>query len=387
MKPLSHLTILDLTVNAPGPFCSMVMSDMGARVIKVEPPGGDPLRHNPAMWSSFNRGKQSICLDLKNKDGQAVLSRLASDVDIILEGWRPGVAQRLGADYDTLSKINQQLVYCSISGFGQEGPWHDRPGHDINYLALSGYFAVQAAVEGRPWPPPILVSDIASGLYATISVLAAISGRDISGTGTYIDLSMTESALTLLGPEIWNANRVVQSNAQPNVTSIPHYDLFVCEDGRWISIGIVHEDHFWHRLCEVTGLDHAANIIFPDRMERKDEIKKMLEKVFRTKTAAEWEKALLDADVPVAIIFGPEELANSPQFQARSALVELGPDMYTAQPAKFSSGPITPEAGPPSLGEHRNEIVIEIGYTEDESKQLIESGAFGTPGEQRHHDS
>ena len=381
MKPLSHLTIVDLTINAPGPFCSMLMSDMGARVIKVEPPGGDPLRHNPAMWSSFNRGKQSICLDLKTEGGQDVLGRLASNADAVLEGWRPGVAERLGADYGTLSQSNQRLVYCSISGFGQEGPWRDRPGHDINYLALSGYFAVQSAIEGRPWPPPILVSDLASGLYATISVLAAISGREVSGTGSYIDLSMTESALALLGPEIWSANSAAEDNRQPNVTSIPHYDLFACQDGRWLSLGIVHEDHFWQRLCDATGLREMAGIRFADRLERGSDIKEALKRVLLTRTAEEWESVLLDADVPVAAVAGPEHMVHSPQFKARGALVDVGPDRYVAQPAHFSSGSVAPSAGPPSLGQHTEEILAGLGLGDGDSDRLRDSGVFGIPEE------
>ena len=163
MRTLSHITLVDLTVNLPGPFCSMTLADLGARVIKVEPPGGDPLRRsNPTMWSGLNRGKESIVLDLKDPEGRGVLARLARDADIVLEGWRPGVAERLGADHPTLSRENDGLVYCSISGFGQDGPWRDRPGHDINYLALAGYLGVQTAIEGRPGPPP---GGIEKGIY------------------------------------------------------------------------------------------------------------------------------------------------------------------------------------------------------------------------------
>ena len=132
MRPLANITVLDLTVNVPGPFCSMILGDLGARVIKVEPPSGDALRHSSDMWNYLNRGKESIVLDLKKDCAKEILSRLAKDADIVLEGWRPGVAKRLGADYGTLSAKNNSLVYCSISGFGQDGPWRDRPGHDLN---------------------------------------------------------------------------------------------------------------------------------------------------------------------------------------------------------------------------------------------------------------
>ena len=202
MRPLSKLTVLDLTVNTPGPFCSMILSDLGARVIKVEPPGGDPLRQSgPTIFAGLNRGKESISLNLKTDADREVLMRLAEQGDIVLEGSRPGVAQRLGADYETISARNPSIVYCSISGFGQEGPWRDVPGHDINYLAVGGYMGAQTAIEGRPWPPAILISDVASGLYAAIAVLAAVVGRESSPEGTYIDLSMTDAVLSLVGIE------------------------------------------------------------------------------------------------------------------------------------------------------------------------------------------
>ena len=203
--PLGHVSVLDLTVNVPGPFCSTILGDLGARVIKIEPPGGDPLRHSPGIWASINHGKESIALDLKTGGGRQVLRRLARCADIVLEGWRPGVATRLGADYATLSEHNAGLVYCSISGFGQDGPWRDRPGHDVNYLALSGYMGLQSEVEGRPWPPAVLFSDLVSGLYAAIMTLAAVAGRSASGAGAHIDLSMTDAALALMGLEVGRA--------------------------------------------------------------------------------------------------------------------------------------------------------------------------------------
>ena len=164
MRPLSDLTVLDLTVNTPGPFCSMILSDLGARVIKIEPPGGDPLRQSSvSMFAGMNRGKESISLNLKTDGDREVLLRLVERADIVLEGSRPGVAKRLGADYETISARNPGIVYCSISGFGQEGPWRDVPAHDINYLAVGGYMGLQTAIEGRPWPPAILISDVASG--------------------------------------------------------------------------------------------------------------------------------------------------------------------------------------------------------------------------------
>ena len=297
MRPLSKLTVLDLTVNTPGPFCSMILSDLGARVIKIEPPGGDPLRQSgPTIFAGLNRGKESISLNLKTDADREVLMRLAEQGDIVLEGSRPGVAQRLGADYETISARNPGIVYCSISGFGQEGPWRDVPGHDINYLAVGGYMGAQTAIEGRPWPPAILISDVASGLYAAIAVLAAVVGRESSPEGTYIDLSMTDAVLSLVGIETESTSTTDAS--APNVTVIPTYGLFACADGRWLSLGIVHEDHFWQRLCDVAGLMELADLTFERRLERAGEIKIKLEMTFAKRPASEWEGELMKVDVP-----------------------------------------------------------------------------------------
>ena len=357
VKPLSHITVIDLTVNSPGPFCSMVMSDLGARVIKVEPPGGDPLRHDPDIFAAFNRGKESIELDLKTAEARGILRRLAERADVVLEGSRPGVAKRLGADYPTLSEDNPGLVYCSISGFGQDGPWSSRPAHDLNYLALCGYLAVQTALEGRPWPPTVLLSDLAAGLYAATLVLAQLSGRSMSGGGGYIDLSITEAALSLMGPEMARRPNGSASGDRPNVAGIPHYDVFRCSDGRWFSLGIVHEDHFWHRFCTAADIDDLAGLRHSERMERSDEIRGRLDSVFRSRTADEWEERLAEVDVPGAAVAGLAEVLDSPQFQARGAFAEIEGRQYVTQPANFTDGRAEPRGGPPDLNEHAEKII------------------------------
>ena len=375
--PLGHVSVLDLTVNVPGPFCSTILGDLGARVIKVEPPGGDPLRHSPGIWASINHGKESIALDLKTDDGRRVLRRLAQRTDIVLEGWRPGVAERLGADYATLSGDNTGLVYCSISGFGQDGPWRDRPGHDVNYLALSGYMGLQAAVEGRPWPPAVLFSDLVSGLYAAIMTLAAVAGRSASGAGAYIDLSMTDAALALMGLEVGRSGDPKEDGRSPNVTFIPHYGLFPCADGRWLSLGVVHEDHFWDRFCSVAGLDDMAGMDLDERLREADGIRAALAEVFPTRTASDWEEALLGADVPAAAVADLAEVLDSPHFMARGMFASVGGSTFLGQPARFSTGRIGPSKTPPALGEQCDEILAGLGYAPAEIEGLRAVGVFG----------
>ena len=375
--PLAHISVLDLTVNVPGPFCSTILGDLGARVVKVEPPGGDPLRHSPGIWASINHGKESIALDLKTDGGREALGRLARRADIVLEGWRPGVAERLGADYAALSEDNPGLVYCSISGFGQDGPWRDRPGHDVNYLALSGYMGLQAAVEGRPWPPAVLFSDLVSGLYAAIMTLAAVAGRGASGAGAYIDLSMTDAALALMGLEVGRAGDPSEDGRSPNVTFIPHYGLFPCADGRWLSLGIVHEDHFWDRFCGVAGLGHMAGMDLDDRLSEADSIRAALAEVFPTRTAAEWEGALLGADVPAAAVADLSEVLDNPHFMARGMFASVGGATFLGQPARFSTGRTGPSKAPPGLGEQSGDILAGAGYTRAEVEELRAAGVFG----------
>ena len=372
------MTVIDLCVNVPGPFCSSILGDLGARVVGVEPPGGDPLRHSPGMWASLNRGKQSVVLDLKSSEGRGVLAALARQADVVLEGWRPGVSSRLGADCETLWTVNPALVYCSISGFGQDGPWRDRPAHDLNYLALSGYLGVQAAMDGAPAPPPVLVSDLVSGLYAAIAVLAALAGRAASGKGAYIDLSMTEAALALLGPEL---GRLQDGGdpANPNVTAIPHYGLFPTADGRWVSLGIVHEDHFWRSLCEAMGLDDMADMVFEQRLLCAGQIEDALHAAFSARSASEWEDALDGTDVPFAVVASLDEALSSPQMRWRQVAAGSGAAPMLRLPALFSTADVSPAQDAPALGEHSSALLAELGYDGTEVGRLKERGVLGRP--------
>ncbi len=368
------LTVVDLTVNVPGPLCSSILSDLGARVIKVEPPAGDPLRRSPGMWAGLNRGKLSIALDLKTPEGREALSRLAAGSDVVLEGWRPGVAGRLGADYATLSAANPDLVYCSISGFGQDGPWRDRPAHDIDFSALAGLLAAQAAISGRPWPPPVLASDVASGLYAAVAVLAALAGRGGGRGGRYIDLSMAESTLALLAPEVGRLGDGA-SGGGPNVTFIPHYGVFECADGRWFTLGIVDEDHFWQRFCAAAGLEHLADLKLADRVDRGGALAAEVRGAFLSRTSDHWSRALAEADVPGAAVEELRDLPDSPQFRHRGAFADTGEGTFLAQPFRVCGRMVGPERGAPGLGEHAGEILSELGYDPARAAELLRRGA------------
>lgn len=377
MNALTGCTVIDLTTQLPGPYCSMLLAEFGATVIKVEPPGGDPLRAFPPMFASVNRGKQSISIDLKTNEGRAILKQLAVGADILLEGFRPGVAARLGADYETMRAVNPSIISCSISGFGQDGPYRDRPGHDINYLALGGLLGLTDRPAGRPVVPPVLISDLASGLYAAVAVLAALAYRQATGHGQYIDLSMTESIISWVAPEVARAFADGRAPDRPLLSGLPHYDVFETADGQFLTLGIVYEDHFWRRLCDTLGLEAWRDLITVERMQRADEIRTRLQQIILTRTRPEWDRLLREADVPCGPVYNLDELPRDPQFAHRRVFRDIpSPDgtlsRQVALPFRCSMMMGEPAGPPPGLGEHGRAILRRLGYTVDEMNRLTE---------------
>ncbi len=369
---LEGVRLVDLTTQLPGPFCSMMLADLGADVVKVEAPDGDPVRAYPALFAAVNRGERSIALDLKQPEAREALHRLAATADLMLEGFRPGVAARLGADYDTIRAINPGIAYCSISGFGQTGPDRDRPGHDINYLALSGILGLGSSLAGRPTPPPVLISDLAAGQYAAIALLAALAGRRAGAPGQFIDLSMTDGAVGWTTTEL--ARLAVEGRVpeRPNVTVAPHYDVFRCADGRFVSLGIVYEDHFWRNCCDVLGLAEWRALGHPERLARRAEISERLAAVFATLARDDWTRRFATADVPFAPVLDLTEVVDHPQFRHRQLFTGDG---GVALPMKFSAADASPRGPAPALGEHAEAILRDLDYAPDQIASLAKSRA------------
>lgn len=373
---LTDYLILELTTQLPGPYCSMLLADLGASVIKVEPPGGDPLRRFPPAFASVNRGKRNIVIDLKKDAGGEVMRRLVRRADVVLEGFRPGVAGRLGVDYPSVKHLNPAVVYCSISGFGQEGPYRNRAGHDINYLAIGGLL-------GRgdpPAVPPVLISDLSSGLYAALAVSAALMHRTATGEGRFIDLSMTDCILSWMALDIATAAQEPNAARQQFLGDIPHYGVFETSDGRYISLGIVHEDHFWIRLCDVLGLDDWRDWSSEKRLSRAAVIQGKLQAVFATDSCDEWDRRLREADVPCAPIYNLDELPDDPYIQYRNPFYSLeASDRSESRQVKAPYRTDAPEAKaplpPPVLGEHTRQVLSQSGYDDGEIDRLLQQGA------------
>ncbi|HEX7126340.1 MAG TPA: CaiB/BaiF CoA-transferase family protein [Thermodesulfobacteriota bacterium] len=370
-RPLDGVRVVDLTTQMPGPYCTRMLADLGADVIKVEAPRGDPLRAYAPMFDEVNRGKRSLVLDLKRADAREVLHRLVRRSDLFLEGFRPGVAARLGADYETLAALNPGLVYCSISGFGQDGPERGRPAHDVNYLALGGVLDLDARVCGAPHPPGVLVSDLAAGQYAAVACLAALVGRLAGGPGQYIDLSMTDGVAAWTAVEHARLAAEGRPAEKPNVTVAPCYGVFRTADGRFVTLGIVYEDDFWRAFCDVAGLADLRELVHAERVARFEEVRERLAGLFASDTRDGWTRRFEGSNVPFAPVLDLEEVRRWPQFAHRGLFA--GPAV--AMPMRFSAADVRPGGPAPSLGEHGRELLAECGYGEAEVEALVEAGA------------
>jgi len=379
--PLEGIRILDLSRLLPGPYCSMLLGDLGAEVIKFEQPGvGDYVREMiPEIFMSVNRNKKSVTLSLKSYKGKEVFYRMVEKSDVVLEGFSPGVTERLGVDYGKVSKINPMIVYCSISGFGQDGPYRDIPGHDINYLGVGGILSLPGRVGEPPAKPGIPVGDLSSSMFATVSILAALMARDKIGKGQYIDVSMTDGIVSWMSVR---AGGYLAGGDIPTVTEMGHLspanDIFETKDGKKVTVGAL-EEHFWESLCKVLGLEEFLNntrySTHRKRIENDKEISEKLRSVFLKKTRDEWLKEMNDARVPCGPVYTMEEVFSDPHIIHRGLVREiddlkLGKIKQVPFPVKFSETPAEIKSPPPGMGEHTEEVLLAFGYSKEEIEDL-----------------
>ncbi|MBI4763038.1 MAG: CoA transferase [Deltaproteobacteria bacterium] len=376
--PLEGIKILDSAHQYPGPYCSMLLGDLGAEVIKVEQPKtGDPARANPGFFKGINRNKKSITLDLKKPSAGEIMKRLVREADVFTEGFRPGVVKRLGVDYETLKKINPRLIYCSISGYGQNGPYRDLPGHDLNYMAMAGMLDSIRDKDGTHVSPGVAIGDLSSGMFAVIGIMAALMARGHTGNGQYVDVSMFDGLLSWMSIRfgLFFQNG---SSARPYDAG---YGVFKAGDGKPFTLGIAHENWFWDRLCTAIGLPEYVGIQATERHQRRKELVAELESVFSQKTREKWINILIEADVPVAPVKTPEEVLEDPQVLFREMIQELkGPFgesiRQVAFPVKLSETPALIQSPPPELGEHTEEVLLKAGFTKAEIKKFSHEGAI-----------
>lgn len=394
--PLARLKVLDVSQVMAGPFCCMLLGDMGADVIKVEPPGsGDQTRRamgfrlkgaDSGGFLALNRNKRSIEVDLKNEAGRDVFYELVRSADILVENYRPGVTARLKIDYPTLKAINPRLIYASISGFGQTGPWAQRPGFDLIAQAMSGIMSGT----GYPGLPPVKnsipIADLGSGLLALYGILSAVVGREHSGEGQFIDASLFETAIGLSiweTAEYWGTGRVPGPIGSANRMSAP-YQAVRAADG-YLVIGAANQK-LWISLCEVIGrqeliedprfLDNTA------RLRNREALIEEIEKSFAARSSEDWAEALLAAGVPAAPIYDYEQALQSEQASARDMVMEIdhpveGTIKALGFPVKMSATPQEVRHPPPLLGQHTEAILAELGFDSEKIRVLRGEGAFG----------
>jgi crotonobetainyl-CoA:carnitine CoA-transferase CaiB-like acyl-CoA transferase len=367
-QPLQGIKVVDFSMFVPGPFCSAILADLGAEVIKIEAPRGDPGRgYVPAQFRMENRNKRSLALDLKKPESAEVVGRLAKHADIVLEGFRPGVAKRLKIDHETLKAHNGRIIYCSISGYGQTGPWRERPGHDVNYVAAAGALAFSGQWLKPPVRSSLPLADMGGGAFAGIAVLAALHHRNSTGNGSYLDLSLFESAF------FWAAMRhSLDPKADPRAHIFPVNDVFETADGKRLTLGIL-EEHFWENFLKVAPeLRDARFATDALRRQHGDELSLRIEKVIRTRPADEWLRLLGENDVPVDLCVTPAEAKSNPQLAFREAAK-----------GEFVSFPVWANGrrggrirgGVPGLGEHSREILVELGFDDAAIAQMRKTGS------------
>ena len=376
-QPLHGLRVLDLSRVLAGPYCTMVLGDLGADVIKVEPPDGDETRAwgppfaggESAYYLCVNRNKRGMTVNLKTEEGRDIVRKLAGRSDVLVENFRPGTLARFGLDYETLRSGSPGLVYCSISGFGQTGPLRDRPGYDFMIQAMGGLMSFTGEPDGEPMKVGVAVTDITAGLYAVIAILAALQARTVSGEGQYLDISLFDSQLGWLANV---ASNFLVSGNLPNRYGNAHanivpYQSFRASDG-YFALAVGNDKQF-ARLCNLIGRPElASDVRFATntaRVNHREELIPLLETVFPSRRADEWLSALEEAEIPCGPINTLDKVFAEPQVAAREMLIEMehptvGTLPLVGSPLKFSQTPVTYHRPPPRLGEHTDEILKDV---------------------------
>ncbi len=405
MLALEDIRILDLTHLVPGALCTMILGDLGADVIKIEAlPGvggrGAGIGSSPigeegrrqAAFDALNRNKRSVGLNLRSENGREIFYRLAQKADVIVEGFRPGVVKRLGVDYEAIRAINSRVIYCSLSGYGQDGPYSNLSGHDINYISIAGVLNLIGTPDRPPVIPLNLLADFAgASLHGVIGILTALVARGRTGAGQYVDISYTDGAMSVM---TWFISNYFSSGSIFNRGetwlngAYPYYGVYEAKDGKYVSIGCV-EPWFWENLCRALGKEeYIPYCISPEHFlhkpegEKWEEISSYFKQIFLTKTRDEWFDFFVEKDVPVGKVYTFDEVFNDPQVLHRQMVQEvehptLGKVKQPGIAIKLSETPGKVRSLAPIFGEHTEEILRELGYTKPQIGELRKSNIIG----------
>jgi len=393
VRPLDDLVVVDLTRALAGPYCTMMLADLGARVVKVETPdGGDDTRGwgppfyngESAYFLSINRNKQSLALNLKDRRGRDLLLRLARRADVLVENFRPGTMDRLGLGYATVREIAPRVVYCSISGFGQTGPYRERAAYDLIVQGMGGIMGITGEPDGAPMRVGVAIADICAGMFAAYGILAALRVRERTGTGQWVDAALLDGQVAWM--TYMAANYFATGDNPPRVGSahlnLVPYQPFPTRDG-FVNVAVGSEG-LWHKFCEALEIPIATDPRFAinaDRVRNREVLLDVLMPVFARRTTAAWVERLLRAGVPAGPIYRMNEVMEDAQVRHREMVVEVehpraGRVRVNGVPVKFSETPGGVVAPPPMLGEHSETVLRELGCDGAEISALRRDGVI-----------
>ena len=375
---LTHSKVLDLSRVLAGPFCTMILGDLGAEVIKVEAPGGSdetrkwgpPFQNGvSAYYLTANRNKKSITANLKTEEGIKIIKELVKESDVVIHNFKTGTMEKFGLGYEELKEINPQIVYCSITGFGETGPYKDMPGYDFIIQAMSGLMSITGDEKSGPQKLGVAITDVLTGLYACIGIQAALLEREQSGMGQKLDISLYDSAVSSLvniGSNYLMSGDIPKRLGNQHANIVP-YQTFPTQDGEMvIAVG---NDHQFKKLCQILGKPELAEMekfkSNPDRVQHRNELIPLLEEVLITKPTSYWQEKCNEQKIPCGPIQNIEQVANDPQLAARNMFMTTehptaGTIKMIGSPLKLSRTPVTLRHHPPNAGEHNDEILSKI---------------------------
>jgi alpha-methylacyl-CoA racemase len=380
MFPLDRMRVLDLARLFPGPYCSRILTDFGAEVIKIERPGGgDWLRDAPplvdgesALFQALNRGKKSVTLNLKSDAGRKVFFHIVETADVLLEGFRPGVMSRLGVDYERLAEVNPRLVYCSLNGYGRDGPYRERAGHDLNYVGLAGLLDLTGPRDGSPVVPGVRVADVQGAMWAVLGILLALLARERAGVGQQVDVSFLGAALASapLALAYAQGGQPLERGGSALTGGVVCYNVYETKDGGYATLATL-EPEFWAAFCRAVERDDLLGQQYAPAVPGEPTYDALCT-LFRTRTRRQWVEAMDGIDACCEPVYDIQEALSSAPVQALGMLSGF----TLLPPARLSALPDRPADSAPALGEHTAALLTELGYDVESIDLLRQQGAL-----------